>query len=80
MGSQQNQATKAGWMDAQGDGAKTGLATMVEDYGDGASSPELNGGDRKSRAKKGRTTTTSELYRAAKRAKRRQAVAFSTPA
>ena len=48
-------------------------------YSDGASSPELSKGDRKSRAKKGRTATTSELYRAAKRARRRHIVAFSTP-
>ena len=35
-------------MDAQeGDGARTGLAAMVEHYSDGTSSPEMSKGDRK---------------------------------
>jgi len=39
-------------MDAQeGDGARIGLATMVEHYGDGAGSPELSYGDGKNRAR-----------------------------
>jgi len=39
-------------MDAQeGDGAGTGLATMVEHYSDGASSPEMSKGDGKSRGR-----------------------------
>jgi len=68
-------------MDAQeGDGAGTRLATTVEHYSDGASSLELNGGDGKGIATKGRTTMPPGLYRAAKEARRRHAVAFSTPA
>ena len=56
-------------MDAQeGDGAGTRLATTVEHYSDGASSPEMSKGDGKSRATKGRSATASELYRAAKEA------------
>ena len=48
MDSRQNQATKAGWMDAQeGDGAGTGLAATVEHYSDGTSSPEMSKGDGK---------------------------------
>ena len=58
-------------MDAQeGYEAGTGFATTVEHYSDGTSSPEMSKGDGKNRATKGRSMTASELYRAAKRARR----------
>ena len=64
-------------MDAQGDGAGTGLAVTVEHYSDGTSSLEMSKGDGKSRATKGRSATASELYRAAKEAKGSHDRAFS---
>ena len=68
-------------MNAQeGDGARTDLVATVEHYSDGTSSPEMSKGDGKNRATKGRSMTASELYRAAKRARRRHVVAFSVPA
>ena len=77
-GTRRNQATKAGWVDAQeGDRARTGLAATMEHYSDGTSSPEMSKGDGKSRATKGRSATASELYRAAKGSRRRHAVAFT---
>ena len=50
---------------------------MVEHYNDGASSPEMNKGNGKSRATKGRSATASELYRAAKEARGSHDGAFS---
>ena len=56
MDSRRNQATKAGWMDAQeGDRARTGLAAMVEHYSDGESLLEMNGGDGKTEQVKTKT-------------------------
>ena len=65
-------------MNAQeGDGARTDLVATVEHYSDGTSSPEMSKGDEKSRAMKGRSTTASELYRAAKEARGSHDGAFS---
>ena len=65
-------------MDVQeGDRAGTGLATTVEHYSDGTSSPEMSKDDGKNRATKGRSATASELYRAAKEARGSHDGAFS---